>query len=76
MKTHALNKRVWIKGLTMECPHGTPENDCPLNGLRSLPISEANRVINGLPDKQINDYMKTHRKCYNHRMKAIGNPVL
>ena len=50
------NKRIWIKGLTMECPHGTPTKDCPLNGLRSLPISEANNVINGLPDKQVTDY--------------------
>jgi hypothetical protein len=31
---------------------------------------EANRVINEMNDKLINAYMKTHRKCYNHRQKA------
>jgi hypothetical protein len=65
-----LNNKTWIKGLVMECPHGTPAQDCPLNGLRSLPIPEANRVINEMKDKQVNAYMKTHRKCYNHRQKA------
>ena len=70
------NKRIWIKGLVMECPHGTPVLDCPLNGLRNLPIHEANSVINGLPDKQVTDYLKTHRKCYNHRLKNLNKPVL
>ena len=66
----ALNYKIWIKGLTMECPHGIPVSDCPLNGLRSLPISEANTVINEMTDKQVNAYVKTHRKCYNHRVKT------
>jgi hypothetical protein len=65
-----LNNKIWIRGLVMECPHGTPAQDCPLNGLRSLPISEANRVINEMSIKQVNAYMKTHRKCYNHRQEA------
>ena len=69
-------KRIWIKGLVMECPHGTPVQDCPLNGLRGLPIHEANSVINGLSDQQANDYMKIHRKCYHHRLKTQGMPVL
>ena len=70
------NKRIWIKGLVMECPHGTPVMDCPLNGLRNLPIHEANSVINGLSDKQANDYMETHRTCYNHRLKKQSVPLL
>ena len=61
------NKRIWIKGLTMECPYGTPVHDCPLNPLRSLPIPEANRIINNLTAQQIADYLETHRTCYNHR---------
>ncbi len=70
--TRMQNRRIWIKGLVMECPHGFPVSDCPLNGLRSLPIPEANRVINTLPDKRVTDYMKTHRKCYNHRRKELS----
>jgi len=26
----ALNTKIWIKGLAMECPHGIPAKDCPL----------------------------------------------
>ena len=68
----ALNNRIWIKGLVMECPHGIPVDDCPLNGLRSLPVPEANRIINGISDKQAKLYLQTHRQCYHHRMKAAS----
>jgi len=64
------NKRIWIKGLVMECPHGKPTHDCPLNALRHLPIAEANRIINDMPDSSVNGYLHTHRQCYNHRLKS------
>lgn len=63
-------KRVWIKGLAMECPHGTPASECPLNAVRHLTIPEANRILNGLKDQQISDYLQTHRMCFNHRKSA------
>ena len=66
----ALNNKIWIKGLVMECPLGIPVIDCPLNGLRNLPIFEANRIINETSDKQTKAYLKTHRQCYNHRLKT------
>ena len=71
-----LNKRIWIKGLTMQCPHGTPARDCPLNGLRSLPLMQANNVINEMSDHQVNSYLKSHRHCYNHRKNDWGDPVV
>jgi hypothetical protein len=66
-----LNNRIWIKGLVMQCPHGVPVNDCPLNGLRNLPIAEANRIINDTSDAQVMTYLKTHRQCYNRRLETM-----
>ena len=72
--TRTLNNRIWIKGLVMECPHGIPVIDCPLNGLRNLPITEANRIINATPDKQLSAYLKTHRQCYSNRLSMSNAP--
>jgi len=69
------NKRIWIKGLVMECPHGVPAYDCPLNALRHLPIAEANRVINNMPESSVNGYLLSHRQCYNHRLKSFIVPA-
>jgi hypothetical protein len=76
MKNQALNNRVWIKGLVMECPKGTPLHDCPMNGLRSLPISQANKTINGLSADSLKALIVSHRVCYHHRMKEEKYPVL
>lgn len=76
MKSKALNNRIWIKGLVMQCPLGIPVDDCPLNGLRSLPISEANNTINRLSDEKLKAFISTHRQCYNHRLKKTATPVL
>ena len=62
------NKKIWIKGLVMECPAGIPTSDCPLNVLRSLPIMQANRIINQMSDQQVSDYLRTHSSCYHHRI--------
>lgn len=51
----------------MECPHGTPAAECPLNAVRHLTVTEANRILNGLTDQQIHDYLETHRSCSIHR---------
>ena len=76
MKNRALNNRVWIKGLIVECPLGIPLRDCPLNGLRSLPLRQINSIVNGLPKDKLNELMAAHRECYNHRQKQIKYPVL
>ena len=70
------NKRIWIKGLVMQCPHGIPMNDCPLNGLRSIPSREANKVVNEMGDYLVHAYLRSHRRCTNHRQKAWADPVI
>jgi hypothetical protein len=76
MKKRTLNNRIWLKGLVVECPMGKPVADCPLNGLRSLPIPQLNKTVNELSEKTLKNFVDTHRTCYNHRVAAAKRPVL
>ena len=71
MKFTALDKRIWIKGLSVECPLGQALDDCPLNALRHLPVAQMNTTINGLSDRQIDSIVKIHQHCYHDRLKAL-----
>lgn len=71
MRFTALDQRIWIKGLTVECPLIEPMNDCPLNALRHLPLAQMNIAINGLSDKQVDSIATIHQHCHHDRLKAI-----
>ena len=72
MKFTALDKRIWIKGLTLECPLGRALDDCPLNALRHLPVSQMNTTINNLNDEQVDTIIAIHRECFHARLKAVA----
>ncbi len=65
----SLDRRIWVKGLTLECPLGEPVAECPLNPLRHLPVAQMNHTINGLSDKQVDAIVKIHTQCYQSRKK-------
>jgi hypothetical protein len=69
MKFTPLDKRIWIKGLTLECPMGEALHDCPLNALRHLPLRQMNDTINHLPDSRVDDIVHIHEHCYRERLK-------
>ncbi|VGO17531.1 hypothetical protein PDESU_06128 [Pontiella desulfatans] len=71
MKFTALDKRIWIKGLTLECPLGQAIDECPLNALRHLPVVQLNDTINGLTDMQVNAIVNIHHHCYHDRIKEL-----
>lgn len=74
MKFTRINKRIWIKGLTLECPLGQALHDCPLNALRHLPVAQMNNTINNLSDQQVDSIVSIHKQCYHERLKAIQKP--
>lgn len=71
MKFKVRDKRIWIKGLTLECPLGIPDRDCPLNALRPLPVTQMNKTINSLTDEQVESIFKIHRQCYKDNINEI-----
>ncbi len=71
MKFTQLDKRIWVKGLTLECPmNGYALPDCPLNALRHLPTAQVNHTLNHLTDYHINSLVNIHQHCYAERVKA------
>lgn len=70
-----LNDKIWIKGLVMECPHGTAARNCPLRQLRGKPFVEANRAIDEMKGEVVSAILSQHRACYDRRMKEWGDPV-
>ena len=70
MKFTPLDKRIWVKGLSLECPAGKPTEDCPLNVLRYLPVAQMNEAINHLTDLQVNAIKTMHHQCYQDRLAA------
>ena len=74
MKFTPLDKRIWIKGLALECPMGKPLDDCPFNALRHLPAAQMNNTINNLSDDQVSSITTIHQHCYHERLKAIPMP--
>jgi hypothetical protein len=75
MKMDELNKRIWLKGLVLECPMGKALSDCPLNGMRNLPGSQINTTINGLSDEKVDTIIKVHKHCFKHRLQSISHPM-
>ncbi len=69
------DKRIWLKGLILECPMGEALPDCPLNGMRHLPVAQINQTINNLPPQKVDLIIKIHKHCYHDRMKAASPPT-
>jgi hypothetical protein len=76
MKRKSLTKKVWVKGLIVECPMGKPLHDCPLNSLRGLPLAQINTVVNGLSAVALKTLLAEHNTCYNHRIQNKKYPLL
>lgn len=72
MKFSALDKRIWIKGLALECPLGKAIDDCPLNCLRHLPVAQMNSAINRLTDLQVGCIVTIHHHCYQERLRDLA----
>ena len=72
MKTTPLenNKRVWVKGLVLECPLHKAMDDCPLNALRHLPVAQMNKTVNRLSDKRIENIIDIHKECFGERVQS------
>jgi hypothetical protein len=75
MPFNKFDKRIWLKGLVMECPAGEPLHDCPLNGMRSLPITQINHTINDLSDEKVDAIINIHKHCFHDRTKAMEHPT-
>ena len=67
MESTTLGRRVWIKGLAVECPLGKALNDCPLNEARMLPVEQMSHVINNQSSGKVKAVYEHHQHCFRIR---------
>ena len=60
-------KRVWAKGLIVECPLGDALEDCPLNEIRKLPLRERLQIIKKMSDEELDEAIAHHEQCLKNR---------
>ena len=69
MNTELMNKRIWVKGILVECPLGKSLSDCPANALRNLPLEELLKAVNNMTEGQLEMVIKYHNNCITERLK-------
>lgn len=72
MEDRALDRRVWIKGLAVECPLGKPLSDCPLGDTRMLPVAQMSHMINTQSNRKVNDLYRHHLNCFRIRSTVLS----
>ena len=70
MNVELMNKRIWVKGILVECPFGNSLSNCPANALRNLPLEELIRAVNNMSEDQLEMVIKYHNDCMEERLKS------
>ncbi len=60
-------KRIWVKGLIIDCPVGISLENCPAKDSRLLSIDEQFELVDLLDESQLDKVISYHRKCMNER---------
>lgn len=74
--SHKLNNTIWMKGLTLECPHRHAARNCPMTQLRGKNAVEANQEIDQMDEHEVTEALIQHRACYDRRKEHWGDPVI
>ncbi len=61
-------KRIWAKGLIVECPLKIQLEDCPLKEVRKLPIEERIDIVDKMPLAELDAIVEHHKACQAKRM--------
>ena len=67
-------KRAWILGLTVDCPFSNPESGCIASKLRSVPLTEAYKQIQALPESELEQVLQCHKNCLVEREQELLSP--
>ena len=61
------NKRIWARGLLVECPFKKPLDDCPLKEIRKLAIKERIAKVDEMSDEMLDTVLAHHWECQKKR---------
>jgi hypothetical protein len=57
------NRKVWLVGLSVACPHGQETKECPLRDLRSRSRKERVEAIGDMTENQMKECLCFHDQC-------------
>ncbi|RMG39829.1 MAG: hypothetical protein D6719_12365 [Candidatus Dadabacteria bacterium] len=60
---HRKYKKVWARGLIVACPFGKELPDCPLREVRKLPLKERFKILEAMPEEELDRILEHHEKC-------------
>ena len=66
-------KRIWAKGLLVDCPFEITLEDCPLKETREMSRRKQLDIINEMPALELDNLLSYHWKCQEAR-KASSRP--
>lgn len=55
--------RTLFQAISIDCPTGTADAQCPLAAIRSQPQAQKNAWVESLSDHEISDLFSYHYKC-------------
>ncbi len=61
------HKKVWVKGLMIDCPMGIPLVDCPAKEVRDLPIPDRLKLVDEMDIDQLTGIITHHKQCLKKR---------
>ena len=57
------HKRVWVKGLVVDCTFGDSFVNCPAKEIRLLPIEERLDRVDAMPEEKLDEIIEYHKSC-------------
>jgi hypothetical protein len=60
-------KKIWVKGLVIDCPYDVPLADCALKDIRKEPMNTRFIKVNAMSHKQLDEIIAHHRQCLSIR---------
>lgn len=62
------DKKIWLYGLFVGCPEGSPLPDCPLEQYRLLKDKKKISILEKLSKKEVEEIIKHHYQCVLRRV--------
>jgi hypothetical protein len=56
-------KKIWVKGLLVDCPYDAPLADCILKDLRNEPMEARLIKVNAMTHRQLDGIISHHKQC-------------
>jgi len=67
MKFEAIDKRLWLKVLSVGCSLGSPLAGCPLAEVRELELAERLSAVDDMTDQRVDTVIGHHLRCFSDR---------